>query len=109
MDSMVGYKNDRYLNFGRYGAKLDDVVNYIPARISALLMIGAAQLTGMDGKNAWKIFKRDRYNHASPNSAQTESAMAEASVCKRCFGNSALRRDPAGNHGDPFPDLEVRQ
>lgn len=78
MDSMVGYKNDRFLNFGRYGAKLDDVVNYIPARISALLMITAAWITGMDGKNAWKIFKRDRYNHASPNSAQTESAMAGA-------------------------------
>lgn len=78
MDSMVGYKNDRYLNFGRYGAKLDDIVNYIPARISAFLMIGAAWITGMDGKSAWKIFKRDRYNHASPNSAQTESAMAGA-------------------------------
>ena len=78
MDSMVGYKNDRFLNFGRYGAKLDDVVNYIPARISALFMITAAWITGMDGKNAWKIFKRDRYNHASPNSAQTESAMAGA-------------------------------
>ena len=76
MDSMVGYKNDKYLNFGRYGAKLDDIVNYIPARLSALLLIGAAFLDGMDGKNAWKIFKRDRYNHASPNSAQTEAAMA---------------------------------
>ena len=78
MDSMVGYKNDKYLNFGRYGAKLDDIVNYIPARLSALLLIGAAFLAGMDGKNAWKIFKRDRYNHASPNSAQTEAAMAGA-------------------------------
>ena len=78
MDSMVGYKNDKYLNFGRYGAKLDDIVNYIPARLSALLLIGAAFLDGMDGKNAWKIFKRDRYNHASPNSAQTEAAMAGA-------------------------------
>ena len=78
MDSMVGYKNDKYLHFGRYGALLDDVVNYIPARISALLITAGAFLTGMNGKNAWRIFKRDRYNHASPNSAQTEAAMAGA-------------------------------
>lgn len=78
MDSMVGYKNEKYQYFGTAAAKLDDVVNYIPARISALLMIIAAFLTGMNGKNAWKIFWRDRYNHKSPNSAQTESVMAGA-------------------------------
>ena len=75
MDSMVGYKNERYLNFGRTAAKLDDVVNYIPARISAALMIAAAYGPGkqFSGKDALRIFKRDRYNHASPNSAQTEA------------------------------------
>lgn len=78
MDSMVGYKNEKYQFFGTAAAKLDDVVNYIPARMSALFMVLAAFLTGMDGKNAWKIFKRDRYNHKSPNSAQTESVMAGA-------------------------------
>lgn len=78
MDSMVGYKNDKYLHFGRYAAKLDDVVNYIPARISAWLMIAGAYLLGMDGKNGKKIYLRDRYNHASPNSAQTEAVMAGA-------------------------------
>ena len=78
MDSMVGYKNDKYLHFGRYAAKLDDAVNYIPARISAWLMIAGAYLLGMDGKNAKKIYLRDRYNHASPNSAQTEAVMAGA-------------------------------
>ena len=80
MDSMVGYKNDCYLNFGRTAAKLDDVVNYIPARISAALMIAAAYLPGkqFSGKDALRIFKRDRYNHASPNSAQTEAACAGA-------------------------------
>ena len=77
-DSMVGYKNDRYLDFGRTAAKLDDVVNYIPARLAALLLIAAAALTGMDAKNAWRIWRRDRRNHASPNSAQTESAAAGA-------------------------------
>ena len=80
MDSMVGYKNDKYLYFGRAAAKLDDAVNFIPARISAYLMIAAAYIGGkaFDGKNAQKIYKRDRRNHASPNSAQTESVCAGA-------------------------------
>lgn len=78
MDSMVGYKNDRYLYFGRFAAKLDDVVNFLPARLAALFMITASYFLRMDGANAWKIFKRDRKNHASPNSAQTEAVMAGA-------------------------------
>ncbi len=78
MDSMIGYKNDRYLNFGRYGAKLDDVLNFFPARFSGLMMVLCSPLAGLDGRNAWKIFKRDRLNHASPNSAQTEAVMAGA-------------------------------
>lgn len=78
MDSMVGYKNETYQFFGTAAAKLDDIVNYIPARISAVLMIVAVYVLGMNGKNAWKIFCRDRYNHKSPNSAQTESVMAGA-------------------------------
>lgn len=80
MDSMVGYKNDKYLYFGRAAAKLDDVVNFIPARISAYLMITAAYIGGkaFDGKRAYHIYKRDRRNHASPNSAQTESVCAGA-------------------------------
>jgi len=77
MDSMVGYKNDKYQWFGTAAAKLDDVVNFIPARVSAVLMILAAYLTGMDGKNAACIFRRDRFNHKSPNSAQTEAVMQE--------------------------------
>ncbi|MBM6749912.1 cobalamin biosynthesis protein CobD [Mediterraneibacter glycyrrhizinilyticus] len=78
MDSMLGYKNEKYLYFGRFPAKMDDVFNFIPSRITALFMIVAAFLTGMDGKNAWKIWKRDRRKHASPNSAQTESVCAGA-------------------------------
>lgn len=80
MDSMVGYKNDRYLYFGRTAAKLDDAVNYIPARISAYLMILAAFLGGrsFNGYEAYRIYKRDNRNHASPNSAQTESVCAGA-------------------------------
>lgn len=90
MDSMLGYKNDKYLYFGRCAAKLDDVANFIPARIAGVLMVLASFVGGLiwreqkvthssfDGKHAWKIFCRDRRNHASPNSAHTESAMAGA-------------------------------
>lgn len=80
MDSMVGYHNDRYEYLGKAAAKLDDIVNFFPARISALIMIVAAAILGKDysAKNAFRIFKRDRYNHKSPNSAQTESACAGA-------------------------------
>lgn len=78
MDSMVGYKNERYLQFGRAAARLDDVANYLPSRLAALFWIAAAALTGQDAKNAWHIWRRDRRNHASPNSAQTESACAGA-------------------------------
>ena len=88
MDSMVGYKNDRYLHFGRAAAKLDDGANYIPARLSALAMIGAAFLLKLDGQGAWRVWRRDRRNHASPNSAQTESACAGA-LGVRLGGNAS--------------------
>lgn len=80
MDSMIGYKNDRYLYFGRAAAKLDDLVNFLPARISAFLMIAASFLAGghFSGKSAWEIYKRDRRKHASPNSGQTEAVCAGA-------------------------------
>lgn len=105
MDSMLGYKNDRYLYFGRIPAKMDDIFNYIPARITGLLMTAAAFLTGLDGKNAWRIYRRDRRKHASPNAAQTESVCAGAlgvqlagdavyfgKVYKKEFIGDALRR-----------------
>ena len=78
MDSMVGYKNDGYLQFGRIPAGMDDLFNYIPARVTAVFMIAAAYLTGMNGKGARKIWKRDRRKHASPNASQTESVCAGA-------------------------------
>ncbi len=78
MDSMVGYRNETYLYFGRWAARLDDVANWIPARLSALLLVAAAWLAREDPKGAWRIWRRDRRNHASPNSAQTEAAMAGA-------------------------------
>lgn len=78
MDSMVGYRTAKYLYFGRCPARLDDVANLLPARLSGLLLILAAFLCGLDGAGAWRIFWRDRYNHLSPNSAMTESAVAGA-------------------------------
>lgn len=78
MDSMVGYKNERYIDFGRCAARLDDALNFIPARMTAWLMIFAVRLCGMDSENAARIYKRDRRKHASPNSAHTEAVMAGA-------------------------------
>ena len=78
MDSMIGYKNEKYFYFGRFAAKMDDVFNFVPARISAVFMTAAAFMCGMDGRRAWRIFLRDRRKHASPNSAQTEAVCAGA-------------------------------
>lgn len=80
MDSMVGYKNEKYQYFGTAGARLDDVMNFIPARLGSLFMILSSYLGGeaFSGKNAWYIFKRDRKNHKSPNSAHSEAVMAGA-------------------------------
>lgn len=78
MDSMVGYQNDRYRDFGTCAAKWDDVLNFIPARLAGILMCLAAPLVGQNGKNAWRMFRRDRRNHKSPNSAHTEAATAGA-------------------------------
>ena len=78
LDSMVGYKNERYLDLGWAAAKLDDVLNIVPARVSGALMCAAAPLAGLNGKQAFEVLKRDRYNHTSPNSAHTEAACAGA-------------------------------
>ena len=84
MDSMVGYKNARWLHFGRIPAKLDDAANFIPARLSALLLIASARLCGEDAPSARRIWKRDRGKHESPNSAQCEAAMAGALGLRLC-------------------------
>ena len=84
LDSMVGYKNERYLFFGRAGARLDDAVNYIPSRLGALLLIGSAKFCGEDSANAKRIWKRDRRRHLSPNAAQCEAAMAGALGLRLC-------------------------
>ena len=78
MDSMLGYKNEKYRYVGRAAATLDEAANYLPSRLAGLLWCAAAALTGNSPKGAWRIWRRDRRSHASPNSAQTESACAGA-------------------------------
>jgi adenosylcobinamide-phosphate synthase len=78
LDSMVGYKNDKYQYFGTVSARMDDVIQFIPARLTAILMIISSFILRYDAKNAFKIFKRDRFKHASMNSAQSESTAAGA-------------------------------
>ncbi|HIU74368.1 MAG TPA: cobalamin biosynthesis protein CobD [Candidatus Pelethocola excrementipullorum] len=101
MDSMVGYKNDKYRYFGTAAAKLDDVVNFLPARIAAWLMIAGSYLMGMDGKQAMKVYFRDRMNHSSPNSAQTESVMAGALDVQlagdACYFGKILKKPTIGD------------
>ena len=76
MDSMIGYIDEPYTYFGRFAARADDFFNYLPARLCALMMLLAGLLLGLDSRQGWRVFRRDRYKHASPNSAQTESVMA---------------------------------
>ena len=109
MDSMVGYKNEKYLYFGRFAAKMDDVFNYIPARISAVFMMISAWLIRMDGKNAWRIYKRDRKKHASPNAAQTEAVCAGA-LGVQLAGDAYYfgKLYPKETIGDPIRKIEAR-
>lgn len=78
LDSMIGYTSEKYIQIGRAAAKLDDLLNYIPSRLTALLMILSSGILRMDMKNAWRLWRRDRRKHASPNSAQTEAVCAGA-------------------------------
>lgn len=109
MDSMVGYKNEKYLYFGRAAAKLDDVANFIPSRIAAVLWVAAAFLTGNDGRGAFRIWRRDRRKHASPNSAQTESACA-GSLGVQLAGPAWYfgAYYPKPTIGDPLRPIEAR-
>ena len=108
MDSMLGYKNERYQYFGTAAARLDDAAGFIPARLSGLLLVAAAGLTGMDAANAWRIFCRDRYAHKSPNSAQSESAVAGALGVQLAgdavYGGQVVHKPFIG---DPLREIEA--
>jgi len=106
MDSMLGYLEPPYKNIGFVPAKADDIMNYIPARLSALLMLSAGALMGMDIQNGWRIFRRDRYNHASPNSAQTESVCAglmQVQLAGDAWYHGVLHKKPY--IGDPIRQI----
>lgn len=109
MDSMVGYRNEQYEDFGRAAAKLDDIVNFIPSRLSALLMIIAAVLPGYSAKDGWRIWRRDRFQHKSPNSAQTESVCAGA-LGVQLAGDASYFGVPVRKPtiGDPLRPVEAQ-
>jgi adenosylcobinamide-phosphate synthase len=107
MDSMLGYTDPPYTNIGLVPAKTDDVMNFIPARIAALLMLAAGGILGLNVKNGWKIFRRDRRKHASPNSAQTESACAGllgVRLAGDAYYHGVLHKKPY--IGDPLREIE---
>ncbi len=109
MDSMIGYKNERYGEIGRFAAKLDDVLNFIPSRLTALLMILSAFILRLDGRGAFRIWRRDRLKHASPNSAQTESVCAGA-LGLRLAGDAYYFGELHRKEfiGDPVREIEPR-
>ncbi len=113
MDSMVGYKNGTYLHFGRAAAKVDDAVNLIPARLAGLFMVLAAYLTKLDGRNAWRVFKRDRLNHKSPNSAHTEAACAGAlHVClggDNYYFGELMHKPAIGDDDRPIEPEDIKR
>ena len=113
MDSMIGYRNNRYAELGWCAAKLDDVLNYLPSRLTALLMIAACPVLHIDAKNAFRIWRRDRRKHASPNSAQTESACAGA-LHLRLAGDAwyfgELHKKPyIGDDDRPITPADIRR
>lgn len=112
MDSMIGYRNEKYAAMGRCAAKLDDLLNFIPSRLSALLMIAVCPLLHLDAGNAYRIWRRDRRKHASPNSAQTESACA-GSLHLRLAGDAqyfgVLHKKPyIGDDDRPIEPADIR-
>lgn len=113
IDSMVGYKESRYLYFGRCGAKVDDALNVLPSRISAGLLLLATGVSGneFDGKRAWKIYLRDRKKHASPNSAQTESVCAGALGVQlagnACYFGKEVKKPYIGDDCRPIEPKDI--
>lgn len=112
MDSMLGYKDEKYLYLGRFSAKMDDVLNYIPARLSAGLMLAAARFLGMDAREALRIYKRDRLKHASPNSAQTEAVCAGALGIRlagdACYFGKLYKKEYIGDDLRPVKAEDIK-
>ena len=113
MDSMIGYKNKRYIDFGRCAALLDDALNYIPSRLCALTMIAAAWLTRLDAKSAYRIWRRDRRKHLSPNSAQTEAVMSGALGVQlagnACYFGTLHEKPIIGDNTRPIEPADIQR
>lgn len=113
MDSMIGYKNDRYIYFGRAAARMDDIFNYVPSRLTALFMIVSAFLCGFDVKNAWRIYRRDRRRHASPNAAQTEAVCAGALKVRLAgdavYFGKVYKKEYIGDNLRPIEPEDIRR
>lgn len=113
MDSMIAYKNDRYCYFGTAAARLDDILNFIPARLAAFLMLAAAFLLRFDVKNAWRIYRRDRHKHASPNSAQTEAVCAGALNVQlagdACYFGKLVHKPVIGDAGRDIQVQDIKR
>ena len=113
MDSMLGYRNEKYLYFGRAAARMDDILNFLPSRISGLLMVLVSRPLGFEGKNALRIFLRDRKKHASPNSAQTEAACAGALHLRLAgdasYGGKLHRKPYIGDDDRPIEAADIRK
>lgn len=111
MDSMIGYRNERYQDFGRCAARLDDVLNFVPARLCAILMIVAAKICKFDARNAYRIWRRDNRKHASPNSAQTEAVMAGALGIQLAgdawYQGKLLQKPYIGNDRNPIQREDI--
>lgn len=113
LDSMVGYKNERYLDFGCFAARLDDVVNFIPARLCALIMIAAVWLCRLDAANALRVWRRDRHKHDSPNSAQTEAVVSGALSVRlggdACYSGKLREKSHIGDDIRPIRAGDIRR
>ena len=113
LDSMVGYMDEKYRDIGWSSAKLDDVLNFIPARLTALLMALAARLTGLDGKNALRIVRRDHANHKSPNSAWSEAAAAGALHIQlggtHLYFGKPVEKPTIGDEDRPAEEEDIRK
>ena len=112
MDSMYGYKNERYIEFGRTAARVDDLANFVPARLGGLLLVAAAWFLGRDSRGAWRILKRDRLQHASPNGGHPEAAVAGA-LGIRLGGNShyfgkVVEKPTMGDATRPLEPVDIR-
>ena len=113
MDSMIGYKSEKYADLGRFAARLDDVLNYLPSRLTAVVMIFSAYILGFNGRNAHKIWKRDRRKHESPNSAQAESVCAGA-LDIRLAGDAYYfgvlhKKEYIGDNNRPIENEDIRR